>query len=116
AMLMAIFLRGMSPGETAALTKAMLHSGTRLSWPSDGRPVVDKHSTGGLGDKTSLIIAPLLAECGVLVPMLSGRGLGPTGGTLDKLESIPGFRTDLSIAELQQQVLELGCVITGTTA
>jgi len=116
AMLMAIFLRGMSPGETAALTKAMLHSGTRLTWPSDGRPVVDKHSTGGLGDKTSLIIAPLLAECGVLVPMLSGRGLGPTGGTLDKLESIPGFRADLSIAELQQQVLELGCVITGTTA
>lgn len=116
AMLMAIFLQGMSPRETAALTQAMLCSGTRLKWPSDGRPVVDKHSTGGLGDKTSLIIAPLLAECGVLVPMLSGRGLGPTGGTLDKLEAIPGFRTDLSIAELQRQVLELGCVITGTTA
>ena len=116
AMLMAIFLRGMSPRETAALTAAMLHSGTRLQWPPNGQPVVDKHSTGGLGDKTSLIIAPLLAECGVLVPMLSGRGLGPTGGTLDKLESIPGFRTDLSITELQQQVLQLGCVITGTTA
>jgi pyrimidine-nucleoside phosphorylase len=116
AMLMAIFLRGMSPRETAALTAAMLHSGTRLQWPPNGQPVVDKHSTGGLGDKTSLIIAPLLAECGALVPMLSGRGLGPTGGTLDKLESIPGFRTDLSITELQQQVLHLGCVITGTTA
>jgi pyrimidine-nucleoside phosphorylase len=115
AMLMAIFLRGMSPRETASLTAAMLHSGTRLQWPPDGRPVVDKHSTGGLGDKTSLIIAPLLAECEVLVPMLSGRGLGPTGGTLDKLEAIPGFRTNLSIHELQQQVLQLGCVITGTT-
>ena len=116
AMLMAIYLRGMSPRETARLTAAMLHSGTRLQWPDDGIPVVDKHSTGGLGDKTSLILAPLLAECGVRVPMLSGRGLGPTGGTLDKLESIPGFRTGLSIVELQQQVLSLGCVITGTTA
>ena len=116
AMLMAIYLRGMSPRETARLTAAMLHSGTRLQWPDDGIPVVDKHSTGGLGDKTSLILAPLLAECGVRVPMLSGRGLGPTGGTLDKLESIPGFRTSLSIVELQQQVLSLGCVITGTTA
>lgn len=116
AMLMAIFLRGMSSRETAALTAAMLHSGTSLQWPTDERPVVDKHSTGGLGDKTSLIIAPLLAECGVLVPMLSGRGLGPTGGTLDKLEAIPGFRTDLSIRQLQQQVLNVGCVITGTTA
>ena len=107
AMLMAIYLRGMSPRETARLTAAMLHSGTRLQWPDDGIPVVDKHSTGGLGDKTSLILAPLLAECGVRVPMLSGRGLGPTGGTLDKLESIPGFRTSLSIVELQQQVLSL---------
>lgn len=116
AMAMAVFLNGMTAREVAALTTAMLDSGSRLTWPDDGRNRVDKHSTGGIGDKTSLVLAPLLAECGLQVPMLSGRGLGPTGGTLDKLEAIPGFRTDLSLAEITQQTLEVGCVITGTTA
>src|SRR6185369_7630482 len=98
--------------ETAALTDAMLASGQRL--PS--RPRVDKHSSGGIGDKTSLILAPLLACCGLVVPMISGRGLGATGGTLDKLEAIPGFRTNLSLAELKEVVERVGCVITGATA
>jgi len=93
AMAMAIYLNGMTPNEIAKLTAEMLRSGTQLAWPADGIPRVDKHSTGGIGDKTSLIIAPLLAECGLQNPMLSGRGLGATGGTLDKLEAIPGFRT-----------------------
>lgn len=114
AFAMAVMWRGMNDEETAALTMAMLSSGTTLKW-LPGPAVVDKHSTGGIGDKTSLILAPLLAACGLRVPMLSGRGLGPTGGTLDKLESIPGFRTDLSIAELQSVVESVGCVITGTT-
>jgi pyrimidine-nucleoside phosphorylase len=112
---MAVFLRGMSTAETAALTQAMLASGARLTWSAD-TPIVDKHSTGGIGDKTSLIIAPLLASCGLRVPMLSGRGLGATGGTLDKLEAIPGFRTDLSLTEIQAQVARIGCVITGASA
>ncbi len=112
---MAVYLNGMTPVETAALTEAMWHSGTTLQWPAGSGPYVDKHSTGGIGDKISLILAPLLACCDVRVPMLSGRGLGPTGGTLDKLESIPGFRTDLSLQELQQVVASCGCVITGTT-
>src|SRR6185369_10098821 len=98
--------------ETAALTDAMLASGQRL--PS--RPRVDKHSSGGIGDKTSLIIAPLLACCGLKNPMISGRGLGATGGTLDKLESIPGFRTNLSTEEVYKVVDRVGCVITGATA
>lgn len=117
ALAMAIVLRGMTGEETAALTEAMLASGQRLPRPvgSTGRPWVDKHSTGGVGDKTSLILAPLLASCGLSVPMLSGRGLGPTGGTLDKLEAIPGFRTDLSLREIVAQVERVGCVITGTT-
>jgi len=115
ALAMAIYLRGMQPDETAALTEAMLRSGTRLSWPT-GNPVVDKHSTGGSGDTVSLILAPLLACCGLRVPMISGRGLGPTGGTLDKLESIPGFRTDLSVREIQEITERVGCVITGATA
>jgi thymidine phosphorylase len=89
AMAMAIFLNGMTPREIATLTYEMLKSGTSLTWPNDGKRRVDKHSTGGIGDKTSLILAPLLAECGLQNPMLSGRGLGATGGTLDKLESIP---------------------------
>ncbi len=112
---MAVFLRGMSVAETAALTQSMLASGTTLSW-SDGPAVVDKHSTGGIGDKTSLIIAPLLASCGLRVPMLSGRGLGATGGTLDKLEAIPGYRTDLSLVEITRVVDQVGCVITGASA
>lgn len=116
AFAMALFLNGMTSFETAAMTQAMLDSGDRLCWPDDGFQRVDKHSTGGIGDKVSLVLAPLLATCGVQVPMLSGRGLGPTGGTLDKLESIAGFRTDLSLQEIQRGVSEIGCVITGASA
>jgi pyrimidine-nucleoside phosphorylase len=115
ALAMAIYLRGMTTRETAALTDEMLESGQILQWENDGRPVVDKHSTGGIGDKTSLILAPLLACCGLRVPMLSGRGLGATGGTLDKLESIPGYRTDLAIPEIRTLVDRVGCVITGAS-
>lgn len=115
ALAMAIYLRGMSTTETVSLTESMLASGTRLEWPDLPGPVVDKHSTGGIGDKISIILAPLLASCGLFVPMISGRGLGATGGTLDKLESVPGFRTDLSIQELQSVVRRVGCVITGAT-
>lgn len=115
AMAMAIYLNGMTPREVATLTSEMLRSGTQLTWPRDGIARVDKHSTGGIGDKTSLILAPLLAECGVQVPMLSGRGLGATGGTLDKLEAIPGFRTDLSLDEITHLTQSVGCVITGAS-
>lgn len=111
---MAIFLNGMSDDETIHLTESMLHSGIILQWTAGGS-VVDKHSTGGIGDKTSLILAPLLACCGLRVPMISGRGLGPTGGTLDKLESLSGFRTNLDEREMQHIVETVGCVITGTT-
>ncbi len=111
---MAIFLRGMSPGETAILTDSMLRSGTLITKPP-GAVWVDKHSTGGIGDKVSLLLAPLLACCELQVPMISGRGLGATGGTLDKLESIPGFRTDLSIDELQRITARVGCVISGAS-
>jgi pyrimidine-nucleoside phosphorylase len=111
ALAMAIYLRGMTTEETAALTEEMLASGVRLAW----RKKVDKHSTGGIGDKTSLVLAPLLACCGLAVPMISGRGLGATGGTLDKLEAIPGFRTDLSLAEIQEITERVGCVITGAS-
>jgi pyrimidine-nucleoside phosphorylase len=115
ALAMAIYLRGMDDDETSILTAEMLRSGATLAAPDRSRRV-DKHSTGGIGDKTSLIVAPLLACCGLQVPMLSGRGLGPTGGTLDKLESIPGFRTNLSLNEISTIVDRVGCVITGTTA
>lgn len=115
AFAMAVLLNGMTLDETVALTEAMLHSGEILHWPDPSVPVVDKHSTGGIGDKVSIHLAPMLACCGVKVPMISGRGLGPTGGTLDKLEAIPGFRTDLSISEIQTQVDEVGCVITGAS-
>jgi len=115
AMAMAIYLNGMTPREVATLTSEMLRSGTQLTWPNDGIPRVDKHSTGGIGDKTSLILAPLLAECGVQVPMLSGRGLGATGGTLDKLEAIPGFRTNLSLEEITRLTQTVGCLITGAS-
>jgi pyrimidine-nucleoside phosphorylase len=116
ALAMAVYLKGMTAAETAALTQHMLDSGVQLDWSAWDRPVVDKHSSGGLGDKVSLVLAPLLACCDVAVPMISGRCLGPTGGTLDKLESIPGFRTDLSLDELQQVVDRVGCAITGATA
>lgn len=116
ALLMAIYWRGMDAAETAALTDRMLHSGVILQWPSTVSPVVDKHSTGGIGDKVSLLLAPMLACCGLRVPMISGRGLGPTGGTLDKLEAIPGFRTDLTLSEIGRITEQVGCVITGATA
>ncbi len=115
AMLLAVYVRGLTNAETAALTESMLRSGVTLEWPDSSRPRLDKHSTGGIGDKVSLPLAPLLACCDVCVPMLSGRGLGPTGGTLDKLESISGFRTNLSLDEIRRQTEEVGCVITGTT-
>ncbi len=99
AWLMAAFLNGMSEAETQSLVEEMLHSGVTLTHDSIPLPKVDKHSTGGVGDKTSLVIAPVAAACGVAVPMISGRALSHTGGTLDKLESIPGFRTDLSLEE-----------------
>jgi pyrimidine-nucleoside phosphorylase len=116
ALAMAIYLNGMTAEETAALTDHMLASGARFEWPDDGVPRVDKHSTGGIGDKTSLLLAPMLACCGLEVPMISGRGLGATGGTLDKLEAIPGFRTDLTMDEVRQVVGKVGCVITGATS
>lgn len=116
ALAMAILIRGMSTEEIAALTEAMLHSGSTLTWPADAPMRVDKHSTGGIGDKTSLIIAPLLACDGVWVPMISGRGLGITGGTLDKLDSIPGFRTQMSEPEIRRVIAKLGCVMVGQTA
>jgi pyrimidine-nucleoside phosphorylase len=113
---MAVYLRGMSVAEIAALTEHMLHSGVTFEWPAGESPKVDKHSTGGIGDKVSLPLAPLLACCDLQVPMISGRGLGATGGTLDKLEAIPGFRTNLSTAEFQQVCRDVGCVISGATA
>jgi len=115
ALLMAVLLRGLERQELAALTDAMLASGQRLSFDSWPTPRVDKHSTGGVGDKVSLVLAPLVAACGVAVQMMSGRGLGHTGGTLDKLEAIPGFRTGLSLAEAKAQVLKLGCAMIGQT-
>ncbi len=118
AFAMAVFLRGMTTEETVALTLAMRDSGTVLDWRALGvdGPVVDKHSTGGIGDKVSLILAPLLAACGAFVPMISGRGLGHTGGTLDKLASIPGYRVDVDQATFVRVVREVGCAIIGQTS
>jgi pyrimidine-nucleoside phosphorylase len=115
AMLMAIFFGGLDTAETTALTLAMRDSGGVLKFPKDKRPLVDKHSTGGIGDKVSLPLAPLLACLGFRVPMISGRGLGITGGTLDKLDSIPGFKTLLPAAQIIAQVQRVGCVICGQT-
>jgi pyrimidine-nucleoside phosphorylase len=113
AWLMAAFHQGLDDDETDALTLALLHSGRVFDWGDLGRPSADKHSTGGVGDKVSLILAPLVACCGVLVPMVSGRGLGHTGGTLDKLESIPGFRTRLSPEAMRAQLEAIGVVMVG---
>jgi thymidine phosphorylase len=111
ALLMAIYFRGLEAGELRAWTAAMIESGERLDLSSVGLPTVDKHSTGGVGDKVSLILAPLVAACGAAVPQLSGRGLGHTGGTLDKLEAIPGWRAALGPAEMLAVMREVGCVI-----
>ena len=115
ALAMAVFFRGMNDDETTALTMGMRDSGEVFKWPAGTPPKVDKHSTGGVGDKVSLILAPLLACEGVWVPMVSGRGLGFTGGTLDKLESIPGFRVDLAWPEMLAQLERVGCFIAGQT-
>jgi pyrimidine-nucleoside phosphorylase len=116
AFLMAVVLRGLSDRETADLLEAMVESGERIDLSPVGRPVADKHSTGGVGDKTTLVVAPIVAAAGTPVAKLSGRGLGHTGGTLDKLESIPGFRVDLSIPELVSQVAEHGIAVAAQTA
>ncbi len=118
AFAMAIFLRGMTRAECVALTRAMTHSGTVLDWRGHRLPgpVVDKHSTGGIGDNISLMLAPALAACGAVVPMISGRGLGHTGGTLDKLEAIAGYRVGCDAETLQCLAVEVGCVIVGATA
>ncbi|HEY0576868.1 MAG TPA: thymidine phosphorylase [Pseudonocardia sp.] len=115
ALAMAILLRGMEPEETARWTQAMIDSGDRLDLSGSGRPLADKHSTGGVGDKITLPLVPLVAACGAAVPQLSGRGLGHTGGTLDKLESIPGWRASLSEKEIREQLAEIGAVICATT-
>lgn len=115
ALLMAIFFRGMTSEETVALTEAMLHSGSVLDLSSITAVKVDKHSTGGVGDKVSICLAPLVAACGVAVPMVSGRGLGHTGGTLDKLEAIPGFNVHLSAVEFARIVAEVGTCMIGQT-
>lgn len=115
ALAMAIFFRGMTMAERVALTRAMTRSGIVLRWDLPG-PVLDKHSTGGVGDKVSLVLAPIVAACGGYVPMISGRGLGHTGGTLDKLDAIPGYRSAPDLATLQRVVRETGCAIIGQTA
>jgi pyrimidine-nucleoside phosphorylase len=116
AWLMAMYLRGMSDRETLDLTLAMAHSGDVLDLKDVAPFVVDKHSTGGVGDKVSLVVAPLVAACGMPVAKMTGRGLGFTGGTVDKLESIPGYRTDLDVAEFKAQLKEIGIVLTGQSA
>ena len=115
ALAMALFLRGMDADERVAFTAAMTRSGTVMEWDLD-RPVIDKHSTGGVGDKVSLMLAPIVAACGGAVPMISGRGLGHTGGTLDKLDAIPGYDTAPSLERFRAVVAEAGCAIVGQTA
>jgi thymidine phosphorylase len=116
AFAMAVFFNGMSREETVALTRAMAESGSRLSWRDLDGPVLDKHSTGGIGDKVSLIVAPVVAACGAFMPKISGRGLGHTGGTLDKLDSIPGYDTAPDLERLRAAVRAAGCAIIGQTA
>src|SRR5882757_5029019 len=116
AWLMAVLIRGMNGPELSALTGAMLHSGEVLDLSDIAGAKIDKHSTGGVGDKTSLIIAPTVAAAGITVPMISGRGLGHTGGTLDKLQSIPGFNINLSLAEFRRALKACGCGLIGQTA
>ncbi len=118
AFAMAVYFKGMNRAETVALVESMTRSGSTLEWRGSALPgpMVDKHSTGGIGDNVSLILAPALAACGAFVPMLSGRGLGHTGGTLDKLEAIPGYRTRVAQAEFQRVVRDTGCAIVGATA
>src|SRR3954467_14861284 len=116
ALLMAVLWRGMDDAETAALTDAMMRSGTVVDFSATPGLKVDKHSTGGVGDKTSMILAPVAAAAGVPVPMVSGRGLGHTGGTLDKLEAIPGFRVDLDLGRYRKVLDECGLVLIGQTA
>ncbi len=115
AFLMAVYFRGLDGDEMHAMMEAMLESGKKLDLSRLPMPRIDKHSTGGVGDKTSLILAPLIASLGVAVPMMSGRGLGHTGGTLDKLESIPGFRTSLSLVEAERQIARIGCAMLSQT-
>lgn len=115
AFAMAVLLKGLSAGDRVGLTLAMRDSGQVMAWSLPG-PVVDKHSTGGIGDSTSLLLAPALAACGAFVPMISGRGLGHTGGTVDKLESIPGYRTDLGADDLHRIVAEVGCAIVAASS
>ncbi len=118
AFAMAVTLKGMNRAETVALVESMTRSGSTLEWRGSAipGPLVDKHSTGGIGDNVSLILAPALAACGAFVPMISGRGLGHTGGTLDKLEAIPGYRTSMARADFQRVVRDVGCAIVGATA
>lgn len=116
ALAMAVFFRGLAPDELTAWTRAMLHSGSVMDWSDLGRVCVDKHSTGGVGDKISLPLAPAVVACGAAVPMVSGRGLGHTGGTLDKLESIPGFDVRLSLEQTRRVMRDVGLVLIGQTA
>ena len=115
ALAMAVYFNGMTAPECVALTRAMTTSGRVLEWPDLGRPILDKHSTGGVGDKVSLMLAPILAACGAAVPMISGRGLGHTGGTLDKLDAIPGYNSTPGIDIFQRIVADVGCAIIGPT-